>query len=66
MMASIGSKAFRAYTEMAQTGWASGFVVLSFAGGKLLVPEIAMVVSEEDGLVSFRGELINVNRSQLQ
>jgi len=59
-MAALGSKAFRAYTEMAQTGWASGFVVLAFAGGKLLVPEIAMVVDEEAGLVAFRGELISV------
>jgi hypothetical protein len=64
MMAPLGSKAFRAYTEMAQTGWASGFAVLSFApGGRLLVPELALVVDEANGLVSFRGELINVNRS---
>jgi hypothetical protein len=65
-MAALGSKAFRAYTEMAQTGWASGFVVLSFApGGKLLVPEIAMVLDEAAGLVSFRGDLINVNAGAL-
>jgi hypothetical protein len=35
-------------------------VVLTFAGGKLLVPEIAMVVDEEAGLAAFRGELIRV------
>jgi hypothetical protein len=49
---------FKDYTETNPVNWRSGFVVLTFKGGRLLWPEIVCVV--EDGLVDFRGELINV------
>jgi hypothetical protein len=65
MMAPLGSKAFKAYTEMAQTGWASGSAVLTFAGGRLLWPELVHVVDEQAGLVSFRGDLIRVGAGSL-
>src|SRR5215469_4468609 len=62
-MAALGSGSF-AYTEGAAStgmaGWASSFGVFSFAGGRLLWPEICHVVDEEAGLVAFRGELIRV------
>jgi hypothetical protein len=60
-MAPLGSGAFSGYTEQASaagmTGWASGFGVLSFAGSKLLWPELVHVVDEAAGLYSFRGKL---------
>jgi hypothetical protein len=43
------------------SNWASGFAVLTFAGGLLLPPELVLVLDEKAGLVSFRGELININ-----
>ena len=60
-------------------GWASSFAVFTFVGGptstatlafidltarfRLLWREMVHVVSEEHGLVSFRGELIHVGRT---
>ncbi len=38
----------------------SGFAVLTFYKGKLMPPELCEVVSEDDGLVYFRGKVIEV------
>lgn len=48
------------YSEARAPNQASGFVVLTFERGRLLWPEMCHVVSEEDGLVSFRGRLMEV------
>jgi hypothetical protein len=56
-MSALPSPAFTAYTEMAETGWASGFGLLSFDRSRLLWPELIHVVDEDAGLYSFRGQL---------
>jgi len=48
------------YTEGNPTDWASGFVVLTFEGGRLLWPEVVHVIDEDAGLVSWRGKLLQV------
>lgn len=50
--------AFVDYTEDGPKNWRSGFVVLTFRGGRLMWPEIASVV--EEGVIDFRGEAISV------
>lgn len=59
-MASPYGPQFADYTELNPVNWRSGFVVLTFRGGKLMWPEIVSVVNEEDGVIDFRGELIEV------
>jgi hypothetical protein len=58
-IAALNSRAFVGYTEMAaaagMANWASGFVVLTFAGGLLLPPEHVLVLDEDAGLWSWRG-----------
>lgn len=49
---------FQDYTELNPVNWRSGFCVLTFVGGKLLMPEI--VVKWDDEHVQFRGQLIKV------
>jgi hypothetical protein len=44
--------------EAKAPNWHSGFVVLSFVDGQLLMPEIARKWC--DGVIEFRGELIEV------
>lgn len=46
------------YTEDAPTDWRSGFAVLQFWRGRLLMPELVEVIG--DGLVNFRGEVLQV------
>ena len=46
------------YTEDNPKDWRSGFVVLYFDKGRLLWPQIAHVIG--DGLIDFRGEIIEV------
>lgn len=46
------------YTELAPVNWASGFVVLTFRGGKLLWPEVVHVLSADE--VEFRGDIHRV------
>lgn len=46
------------YLEDNPRNWRSGFCILSFRNGRLLRPELVTVV--EDGIVEFRGELIEV------
>jgi hypothetical protein len=49
------------YTEDSPRNHRSGFVVLTFRDGKLQWPEVVYVI--EDGLVGFRGQIINVNQT---
>ncbi len=57
-LASPSHPAFTDYTEDGPKDWRSGFGVLTFKGGKLLMPEIVQVWS--DDAVQFRGEVIKV------
>ncbi|MDQ3014188.1 MAG: metallophosphoesterase [Acidobacteriota bacterium] len=49
---------FLDYTEDSPKNWRSGFCVLTFKAGELLLPELVLVWDEKT--VQFRGELINV------
>ena len=49
-----------AYTEDSTRNHRSGFAVLTFFEGKLMPPELVEVISEDAGLVYFRGEVIKV------
>lgn len=46
------------YTEANSVNWASGFAVLTFREGRLLLPELVQVFDE--GRVEFRGEILKV------
>lgn len=48
------------YSEDNPKNHRSGFAVLTFYEGKLMPPELCEVISEEDGLVYFRGSVIAV------
>ena len=48
------------YSEDSPKNHRSGFAVLTFHEGKLMPPELCEVVSEEEGLVYFRGQVIKV------
>lgn len=48
------------YTEDAPVNWRSGFAVLTFVGGRLLPPETVQVLDEAQGLVAWRGKVIEV------
>jgi hypothetical protein len=52
------------YTEDSPRNQHSGFVVLTFRDGKLQWPEVVYVI--EDGLVGFRGQIINVNQASIR
>jgi hypothetical protein len=58
-IARVGGKQFT-YGEANPQNWRSGFVVLTWDSGELLPPELATVLDEEKGLVSFRGERLRV------
>jgi hypothetical protein len=49
---------FNNYMEAKQPNWHSGFIVLTFVDGQLLMPEVARKWC--DGVIEFRGELIEV------
>lgn len=55
-LANVNSDAFVNYTEDGIKDWRSGFALLTFKNGRLLYPEIVAVVSEDSGLVEFRGK----------
>jgi len=57
-LADVYGPQFVDYTEDNPRSWRSGFVVLTFRGGKLMWPEPVYVVDENT--VGFRGELITV------
>ncbi len=48
------------YAEDNPKNWRSGFAVLTFRNGKLMPPELVEVISEDDGIVFFRGQVITV------
>lgn len=48
------------YAELNPLNWRSGFVVLTFNNGKLMPPEMAEVVNEDEGLYYFRGQVMKV------
>lgn len=58
-IAAVDGRQFN-YLEDDTANWRSGFAILTFRKGMLLPPELIEVISEEEGLVAFRGELINV------
>jgi hypothetical protein len=46
------------YTEAGPVNWRSGFAVLTFHNGRLLIPELAQVV--DDDHIEFRGKVIKI------
>jgi hypothetical protein len=48
------------YCERNPRDWRSGWVLLTYAGGELLFPEIAAVVNETEGTWSWRGRIHHV------
>lgn len=48
------------YTEDNPKDWRSGFAVLTFHKGKLLMPELVQVWNEAEGEVQFRGKVYKV------
>ncbi len=48
------------YSEDSPANHRSGFAVLTFHEGRLMPPELCEVISEEEGLVYFRGQIISV------
>ena len=58
-MSAIGGDKY-IYTEDSPVNWRSGFAVLTFRDGELMPPELVQDSSEDDGLVFFRGEEIEV------
>lgn len=56
------SRPFAAYTELNPVDWRSGFLVFTFVDGILLPPEPVIVMSEVEGIVAFRGELLRVGK----
>lgn len=57
-LADPDARAFVDYTEDAPKSWRSGFCVLTFKDGLLLMPELVTVWDNES--VQFRGELVKV------
>jgi Calcineurin-like phosphoesterase len=48
------------YAENNPLNWRSGFAVLTFNNGRLMPPELAEVVDENEGLYYFRGQVMKV------
>lgn len=48
------------YSEDAPKNHRSGFAILTFHEGQLMPPELCEVIDEEEGLVYFRGQVIEV------
>lgn len=57
-LADIDGPQFRDYLEENPTNWRSGFVVLTFYNGKLLMPELVMKFN--DDAIEFRGQVIQL------
>jgi predicted phosphodiesterase len=57
-LADPDAKAFVDYSEDNPKNWRSGFAVLTFKGGQLLQPELALVWDQSH--IQFRGEIIKV------
>lgn len=58
-LADIDGPQFVDYLESSPVNWVSGFVILTLAGGKLLMPEV--VKKWDEGRIEFRGKIIDVN-----
>lgn len=59
-LADIDGPQFIDYLEDSPVSWRSGFVVLNFVDGELLMPEI--VQKWKEGFVQFRGQIIDVSK----
>lgn len=59
-MAALPGEQFAQYLEDNPVNWRSGGAVATFYKGKLMPPELFEVVSEADGLIHFRGQVIEV------
>ena len=59
-LANVDGDAFVDYTEDGPKDWRSGFVMLTFHKGQLLLPEMIQVYDESNGQVQFRGKVYNV------
>ncbi len=57
-LAEPNSLQFADYTEDSPKDWRSGFVMLSWERGKMLMPEMIQVCGEDE--VEFRGEILKV------
>ena len=57
MLANPDGEQFVDYTQDGCKDWRSGFAMLSFEQGKLLMPELVQVFNEKQGIVEFRGKL---------
>ena len=58
-LADIYGPQFENYLEQNPVNWRSGFAVLTFHDGELLMPELAIVHTEST--IQFRGEVIDVS-----
>lgn len=59
MLAAVDGPQF-AYCERSPRDWRAGWVLLTWRDGKLLWPEVAMVVDEAAGAFSWRGKVLHV------
>jgi len=59
-LADIYGPQFENYLEQNPVNWRSGFAVLTFVNGVLLMPELVMVHTQDT--IQFRGEVINVKQ----
>ena len=60
MLANPDGEQFLDYTQDGVKDWRSGFVMLTFEKGQLLLPEFVQVVDEIEGTVQFRGKIYAV------
>ena len=60
MLANPNGEQFVDYTEDGVKDWRSGFVMLTYDRGRLLLPELIQVWDEEKGEVEFRGKIWGV------
>jgi len=60
MLAYPKGDAFIGYLEDAPTDWRSGFCMLTFHKGRLLMPELFQVHDENDHTIEFRGKVYSV------
>lgn len=57
MLANPNGEQFVDYTQDGCKDWRSGFAMLTYEKGKLLMPELIQVFDEQEGIVEFRGKL---------
>lgn len=60
MLANPDGDQFSDYTEDNPKDWRSGFAMLTFDRGQLLMPELVQVWNEEKGEIQFRGKIWSV------